>query len=80
MFDAFVWLCIITIGYITLCARVPFGRCRRCKGFGFIIRRTRSGHLRRGRDCRRCNATGVRLRIGRRIWNAWDRARQDSAR
>ncbi len=80
MVNVVVWLFIFTLGYISLCAGSPFGRCRRCKGFGFMIRKTRMGHLRRGKDCRRCNATGLRLRIGRRMWNAWARARRDGTR
>jgi hypothetical protein len=41
---------------------------------GHRIRTTRAGALKRGRDCRRCDATGLRLRLGRRAWNYWLRS------
>ncbi|MEO3926933.1 hypothetical protein ABGB07_24120 [Micromonosporaceae bacterium B7E4] len=48
--------------YIVLCAVAPFGRCRRCAG-----RRNRLD--RRHRDCRWCDGTGRRVRIGRRLYD-----------
>ncbi|MFD0529040.1 hypothetical protein [Kitasatospora arboriphila] len=43
----------------------PFGRCRRCTGTGLLAP---TGRLRRRpKPCRRCQATGRRLRIGRRL-------------
>jgi hypothetical protein len=38
--------------YALLCAEAPFGPCRLC----------------RGRLCRRCDGTGRRVRIGRRLY------------
>ncbi|WP_309252209.1 MULTISPECIES: hypothetical protein [unclassified Streptomyces] len=38
---------------------------------GHAIKRTRSGALKRGKDCRRCHGHGKRLRIGRRLYNLW---------
>ena len=80
MLAAIALLLIATLGYIGLCAARPFGPCRRCKGMGHHIRRTRTGALKRGKDCRRCRATGLRLRTGRRLYNAWMRAKADNAR
>jgi hypothetical protein len=56
---------IITSCYASACYLSPFGRCRKCKGKG------RSPHrIGRGtRYCRRCDATGLRLRLGRHLWN-----------
>lgn len=54
-------------GYPLLCWVSPFGRCRRCDGFGY--RTDRHGRLKRGKPCRRCKTTGKRLRVGRRIHN-----------
>ncbi|WP_165985023.1 hypothetical protein [Streptomyces sp. YIM 98790] len=68
---AIAFLTFITLGYIALCAISPLGRCRTCEGLGFALRTTRRGALRRGKDCRRCRATGRRLRLGRRAYNAW---------
>ncbi|SCF33978.1 hypothetical protein [Micromonospora mirobrigensis] len=52
------------LSYLALCYAKPFGRCRRCKGAGqrpgLIIRRLT-------RECRRCGATGKRVRVGRRL-------------
>jgi hypothetical protein len=58
------------IGYALLCAVVPWGRCRTCAGYG---RKTgRNGTLTRTK-CRRCNGTGRRVRVGRRVWTWIDR-------
>jgi len=47
--------------YALLCAVAPYGRCRRCDG--------RFNRLdRRHRDCRACDGTGRRVRIGRRLY------------
>jgi hypothetical protein len=48
--------------YLILCVAAPFGRCRHCDG-----RRNRLD--RRHRDCRWCDGTGRRVRIGRRLYN-----------
>lgn len=68
-------LSIITLCYAALCAASPFGPCRRCNGIG----RTRLG-IRRGRLCRHCNATGIRIRLGRRLWNQAIRIHRDGTR
>jgi DnaJ-class molecular chaperone len=52
------------LGYAALCAIRPFGPCRRCKGDGATV--TRRGTA---KPCRRCQTTGLRLRVGRRIHN-----------
>jgi hypothetical protein len=64
----------ITICYTLLCWVLPFGRCLRCRGLGA------HPHLitRRLRPCRRCHASGLRLRTGRRIWNYFARIRRDA--
>ncbi|WP_432981570.1 hypothetical protein [Dactylosporangium sp. CA-233914] len=51
--------------YILACAAFPFGACRRCKGTGKL----RNPFARRMyRLCPRCDGTGHRVRIGRRIY------------
>lgn len=52
--------------YITCCAFIPFGRCRRrrCDN-GRIHSRLSRKHF---RECPRCDGTGKRVRIGRRIY------------
>ncbi|MFG2194968.1 hypothetical protein [Streptomyces sp. NPDC048639] len=66
---AIACLLAITLGYGSLCAAAPFGRCRKCNGWGFQMKHDRRGQLKRGKDCRRCKATGRRIRIGRWIFN-----------
>lgn len=69
---AALWL----TGYLMRCAVSPFGPCRRCEGDGKI--RPRPGGLRhKARYCRRCDGTGLRLRIGRRAWNHARRLHRD---
>jgi hypothetical protein len=68
-------LSIITLCYAALCAASPFGPCRRCNGLG----RIRLGS-RRGRLCRHCNATGIRIRLGRHLWNQARRIHRDGTR
>ncbi|MGN9890587.1 hypothetical protein [Micromonospora sp. L31] len=48
--------------YLILCAVSPWGRCRRCHG-----RRYHRTAIGTRRDCRRCDGTGRRVRIGRRL-------------
>lgn len=69
-------LIIITFGYASACYVKPFGRCRKCNGTGRTTTRT----LRRARWCRRCDATGLRLRIGRHVFNAIRRLYDDGTR
>ncbi|KAB8171123.1 hypothetical protein FH609_000420 [Streptomyces sp. 3MP-14] len=61
---------LITLCYLVLCYASPYGRCRRCDGFGFHIGTTRKGRPLRGKDCRRCKGHGFRLRPGRHVVNA----------
>ncbi|MEV0146322.1 MULTISPECIES: hypothetical protein [unclassified Nonomuraea] len=56
-----LWL----LGYAAACAADPFARCRRCHGVGKTLKTNGSV----GRWCRRCDATGLRLRLGRRLYN-----------
>ncbi|MFD8810296.1 hypothetical protein ACFV23_02025 [Streptomyces sp. NPDC059627] len=65
-------LCV-TLCYAALCAVSPFGNCRKCSGWGFAMKTDRKGRLKRGKDCRRCQATGKRIRAGRWLYNRWAR-------
>lgn len=62
-------LLVITLSYIVRCWLSPFGDCRKCEGMGHDLTTDRKGRLKRGRDCRRCDATGKRIRVGRWIYN-----------
>ena len=66
-------LLVLTLCYVAVCAVSPFGPCRACDGLGFQLTTNRRGQPRRGRDCRRCKGAGRRLRLGRRLHNAWQR-------
>lgn len=63
----------ITLCYIAVCAASPFGNCRKCSGMGHALKTDRRGRLKRGKDCRRCRATGKRIRVGRWLYNRWAR-------
>lgn len=63
---------IITLGYFASCAFWPFKACRGCDGFGYI--RGPFGGI---RLCGYCDGTGLRLRLGRRVWNAFRRLYRD---
>ena len=63
---------LVTIRYLGSCAIWPFTTCRRCDGHGRI-----GGPLGGIRLCPRCDATGLRLRLGRRAWNALRRLYRD---
>ncbi|MDT0270029.1 hypothetical protein RM844_27490 [Streptomyces sp. DSM 44915] len=84
MLAASAFLLAITLCYILLCVASPFGRCRKCDGLGhqLITKTTITGATkhRRGNDCRRCQASGLRLRIGRRAHNAWRRTYRNGTR
>ncbi|MEU8750757.1 hypothetical protein AB0C88_09755 [Streptomyces chartreusis] len=66
---AIACLFVVTLGYGALCAGSPFGTCRKCNGFGFAMDTDRKGRPKRGKSCRRCRATGKRIRAGRWLFN-----------
>ncbi|MFE4650501.1 hypothetical protein [Streptomyces sp. NPDC056707] len=70
----------VTIGYSGLCAASPFGNCRKCRGMGHAITTDRKGKTKRGKDCRRCKATGKRIRVGRHLYNVAARLHRDGTR
>ncbi|MFC5911756.1 hypothetical protein [Streptacidiphilus monticola] len=80
MWLAIACLFIATLSYAAMCAAKPFATCRKCAGLGHTIRTTRSGKPKPGKPCRRCRTTGLRLRIGRRAWNAYTRNRRQATR
>lgn len=58
--------------YLLACAAFPFTTCRPCHGTGH--RRAPFG---KGiRLCRPCKHTGLRVRLGRRLWTWWSREHQ----
>jgi hypothetical protein len=62
----------ITLGYLGLCLVWPFKACRRCHGHGQF-----HGLFGGIRLCGHCDGTGLRLRLGRRAWNAFRRLYRD---
>ncbi|MEV4873719.1 hypothetical protein [Streptomyces syringium] len=70
---ATTFLLAITLCYAGVCAANPFGRCRKCRGFGFAMTTDRKGRAKRGKHCRRCDGHGIRIRRGRHLWNLWAR-------
>ncbi|MDQ0985947.1 MULTISPECIES: hypothetical protein [Streptomyces] len=73
-------LMFITLSYASLCAASPFGNCRKCRGWGFATKTDRKGRPKRGKDCRRCKATGKRIRIGRHLYNVAARLHRNGTR
>ncbi|MDX2727690.1 hypothetical protein [Streptomyces sp. PA03-2a] len=73
-------LLFVTLSYASLCAASPFGSCRKCHGWGFAIKTDRKGRAKRGKDCRRCKATGKRIRVGRHLYNVAARLHRDGTR
>ncbi|MEV7700743.1 hypothetical protein ACFWZZ_31230 [[Kitasatospora] papulosa] len=73
-------LLLITLSYSGLCVVSPFGDCRKCRGWGFATKTDRKGRAKRGKDCRRCKATGKRIRIGRHLYNVAARLHRDGTR
>lgn len=67
---------LIALCYAALCAASPFGRCRRCDGIG----RDRLHRRGTGRLCTHCDATGLRIRYGRHLWNLATRIHHDGNR
>ncbi|GIH79808.1 hypothetical protein [Planobispora longispora] len=66
---------LLTLRYLYLCYARPFREHRRCKGTGRIPYLFGRGW----RFCPRCNGTGLRLRIGRRLWNHARRLHRDGS-
>ncbi|MEU1312189.1 hypothetical protein ABZ419_25285 [Streptomyces cinnamoneus] len=73
-------LLFITLSYAVLCTVRPFGTCRKCRGFGFAMTTDRKGRPKRGKHCRRCDGHGIRIRLGRHLWNRWSRTYRDGTR
>ncbi|MFG2971584.1 hypothetical protein ACGFYY_01095 [Streptomyces sp. NPDC048331] len=71
---------LFTLGYAGLCAASPFGRCRKCSGLGFALTHDRKGKLKRGKHCRRCDGHGIRIRVGRHLYNLWARTYRNGTR
>jgi hypothetical protein len=67
---------LIALCYAAVCAASPFGPCGRCNGLG----RIRLDRRRGGRPCPRCDATGIRIRYGRHLWNLTARIHRDGTR
>lgn len=65
-----IWLAY----YAALCSAKPFGPCRKCRGLGQVER------FGKPRMCARCHGKRLRLRVGRRMHNAWRRTHQAGAR
>lgn len=57
------------LAYVAACAFWPFKACRRCHGTG-ALRNPIFGGV---RLCPSCDASGLRLRLGRRIFDAYRR-------
>ncbi|WP_406310185.1 hypothetical protein [Streptomyces sp. NBC_00623] len=70
----------VTLSYASLCAASPFGNCRKCHGMGHAIKTDHKGRTKRGKDCRRCKATGKRIRVGRHLYNVAARLHRDGTR
>ncbi|TDC10715.1 hypothetical protein E1267_02950 [Nonomuraea longispora] len=67
---------VLTLRYLTLCYVKPFRTCRKCDGKRRIPNRIGKG----SHDCRRCDATGLRLRWGRHVLNYARRLHRDGTR
>ena len=73
-------LVVITLCYASLCAASPFGRCRKCNGLGFALKTDRKGKPKRGKTCRRCKGHGIRIRLGRWLYNRASRIHRAGTR
>jgi hypothetical protein len=80
---------IVTVGYGLKCWIRPFTDCHRCHGTGGSPRRLldrwrrHPGRPRAARalpTCPRCRGTGLRLHIGRRLYNHLSRLRRQASR
>jgi hypothetical protein len=84
------FILFVTLGYALACWTKPFTHCHRCAGTGDsprrLIDRLRYGPRPKPRaararpTCPRCRGTGLRLRIGRRVYNRLSRVRRDASR
>lgn len=61
---ALLGVALVVLSYLLACAVWPYRLCRRCHGTSRLV--TRRG---RARYCPRCRGTGLRLRLGRRVYN-----------
>ena len=77
---AIACLLTVTLGYAGLCAASPFSNCRKCRGLGYALTYDRKGRPKRGRHCRRCDGHGIRIRIGRHLFNLAARVHRDGTR
>ncbi|ATW50560.1 hypothetical protein [Streptomyces peucetius] len=77
---AIACLFAVTLGYAGMCTAAPFGPRRTCRGFGFEMKTDRKGQLKRGKNCRRCKASGRRIRVGRWIFNRAQRLYREGTR
>ncbi|MEV7582771.1 hypothetical protein [Streptomyces erythrochromogenes] len=71
---------LFTLSYACLCAASPFGCCRKCNGLGFALTHDRKGRPKRGKHCRRCDGHGIRIRVGRHLYNLWARTYRNGTR
>lgn len=62
-------LLLVTLGYAVRCWLSPFGACRKCRGIGHLIKTDRKGRPKPGKLCRRCKGHGIRIRVGRHLYN-----------
>lgn len=74
MWLAMIALVLWLVSYAALCWAKPFGPCRKCHGIGQIER------FGKARMCPRCHDKKLRLRVGRRVHNAWRRTHDAGAR
>lgn len=71
---SFLAIAAVIIWYAGSCWLWPYAHCRICAGTGRHERSDGKVH----RPCWWCRGSGRRLRIGRRIYNRYARARRDS--
>lgn len=63
------WLCLLALPLLAIavyaerCTNMPYRRCGHCRGLG------RLHHATAWKRCRRCKGSGLRLRLGRRVYN-----------
>jgi len=74
-----MWLAMIALilwltSYAGLCWIRPFAPCRKCGGLGEIER------FKKTKMCPRCLGHKLRLRVGRRLHNAWRRTHEAGTR